>query len=246
MHFEPFVVKPLNAHYDGAFDPREIQWLSLGAQDKVDHLQKLLAGNGLPVASVLEVGCGTGAVITEMARRRVGQRHVGIDMTNPQDHMDPVARATDIEFMQYDGSRLPFADKSFDLVYASHVVEHVTDPRSFLAELKRTARCCVFTEVPCELHWRADRNALQRTLDIGHINAYTPESYMLLLQTAGLVPARAELFDHSLALHAFHSTPMVARVKKALRGGLLSLSPRVASRCFTYHFAVLCALEGQA
>ena len=195
-----------------------------------------------PVESVLEVGCGTGAVITELTRRGVGRRHVGIDMTNPHDHMDPAARSSGIEFMQYDGSRLPFADRSFDLVYASHVVEHVPDPRGFLMELQRVARRYVFTEVPCELHWRASRNALQRTLDIGHINAYTPESYALLLQTAGLRPLRGCLFDHSLVVHAFHGSPAAARVKKALRGALLSFSPQVASRCFTYHYGVMCAV----
>jgi len=34
---------------------------------------------------------------------------------------------------------LPFADQSFDFVYTSHVVEHVTDPTRALGELMRVA-----------------------------------------------------------------------------------------------------------
>ncbi len=240
MHFEPFVVSPHNETYSGSLSEREVAWLRAGAPDKAEHIQRLL--DGAAVGSVLEVGCGTGAVLNELVQRRIGQRHVGVDMTNPLDHLDPTARTADIEFLQYDGNRLPFPDGQFDLVYATHVVEHVPDPRGFLAELKRVAKRFVFTEVPCELHWRASRDALQRTLAIGHINAYTPESYLLLLQTAGLSPVRSGLYDHCLAVHAFHGSPMAARVKKMIRGGLLSLSPQMASRCFTYHYAVMCAV----
>ena len=40
----------------------------------------------------------------------------------------------------YDGKRLPFADDSFDHVLCTEVLEHVHDPYSFLADLKRVLR----------------------------------------------------------------------------------------------------------
>jgi len=42
---------------------------------------------------------------------------------------------------------LPFKDKSFDFVIASHVLEHSTDPESFLRELQRVAKAG-YIEVP--------------------------------------------------------------------------------------------------
>lgn len=42
---------------------------------------------------------------------------------------------------------LPFKDKSFDFVIASHVFEHSTDPESFLRELQRVAKAG-YIEVP--------------------------------------------------------------------------------------------------
>ncbi|TAJ80677.1 MAG: methyltransferase domain-containing protein [Gallionellaceae bacterium] len=42
---------------------------------------------------------------------------------------------------------LPFKDKSFDFVIASHVFEHSTDPEKFLRELQRVARAG-YIEVP--------------------------------------------------------------------------------------------------
>jgi SAM-dependent methyltransferase len=38
------------------------------------------------------------------------------------------------------GEALPFRDKSFDFVIASHVLEHSADPESFLRELQRVAK----------------------------------------------------------------------------------------------------------
>ena len=38
------------------------------------------------------------------------------------------------------GEALPFRDKSFDFVIASHVLEHSADPESFLCELQRVAK----------------------------------------------------------------------------------------------------------
>lgn len=42
---------------------------------------------------------------------------------------------------------LPFKDKSFDFVIASHVLEHSTDPEKFLSELQRVAKAG-YIEVP--------------------------------------------------------------------------------------------------
>jgi hypothetical protein len=39
-----------------------------------------------------------------------------------------------------DASRMPFKDKAFDFVIASHILEHIADPETFLRELQRVGR----------------------------------------------------------------------------------------------------------
>ena len=46
---------------------------------------------------------------------------------------------TDRPIIYIDGRRFPFADRAFDYVVCSHVLEHVADIESFLAELFRVA-----------------------------------------------------------------------------------------------------------
>ena len=237
MLMRPFDVPSHNSYYEGEYSEKELRWRRVCALDKARNLQRLLGPRA--VDSVLEVGCGTGAVLAEVARRGIGKRHQGVDMADPGVHLDPDAAG--LQIAQYDGAVLPFADASFDLVFASHVLEHVPDPRSLLREMKRVSRQFIYIEVPCELHLRSSRDSLQRTLEIGHINAYTPEALLLQLQTAQLTVLDSELFDHSREVHAFASSPAKAWVKGAIRSGLLRASRRWASRCFTYHCGALCA-----
>lgn len=237
MHIQPFHLIPHNAHYEGQYSEHEMKWRRICAIDKANNLQFLLGDTR--IETVLEVGCGTGAVLSELRRKAVGSRHIGIDMADPHIHVEP--SSTGLTLMQYNGVELPFKDASFDLVYASHVVEHVPDPRGFISELSRVSKNIIYVEVPCEQHCRTTRATLQNTVEIGHINVYSPESFCLLLQTSGLVVEDLQLFDHSLAVHAFHDGMRIkGGLKKLIRGAILRLSPILASRIFTYHCGALC------
>ena len=56
-------------------DPREAErlgrWRALGARSKADHAELLLARAGLQPVSVIEIGCGDGALLHELDRRAI-------------------------------------------------------------------------------------------------------------------------------------------------------------------------------
>jgi SAM-dependent methyltransferase len=238
MLVQPFKTSPFNEHCAGIYNrEREIEWRRIGAIDKVSNIQSLLRTE--KVQSVLEVGCGTGAVLSELARRGIGTSHKGIDLTTPGTHVDPASK--DLSLSEYDGTNIPFPDGTYDFVYASHVVEHVLNPRGFILEISRVAKRLVYLEVPCELHARTRHSDMQTSLDTGHINSYSPESFSLLCQSSGLTILDSTLFDHSLDVHKFHTSYARAVIKMRIRRALLSANPILASRIFTYHFGVLCA-----
>lgn len=94
---------------------------------------------------VLEVGCGTGVVLRDLAAL-VGPRGrvVGVD---PSRRAVAAARALcgapehrRISVRVADGLRLPFAANRFDAALAVTVVLHVADPLAFVRELARVVR----------------------------------------------------------------------------------------------------------
>jgi SAM-dependent methyltransferase len=234
-----FTLPDLVALYSKPYDEAMERWRAIGAIDKAAHILEMTRDYKGEIESVLEVGCGTGAVLQNLKMYGFRPRFVGLEIGSERSTRKP-SLDTGIEIKGFDGITLPYPDESFDLVYASHVLEHVLDERGFLKELRRVARRIVFVEVPLELHLRVSMRTLQETLDIGHINAYTPESFALTLETSGLRIKNFKLYDHSLAVHQFHSNKARALVKSLIRRSFLTVSKRLASRLFTYHCAALC------
>ena len=85
-----------------------------------------------PGGRALDVGCGVGQVVTQLAE--AGFEAHGVDVSAPN-----IERAGKVsEHCQlYDGRRLPFHDRHFASVGALNVLEHVDEPESFIAELVR-------------------------------------------------------------------------------------------------------------
>jgi SAM-dependent methyltransferase len=95
------------------------------------HLREMLPHS----ASVLDVGAGDGLLASRILATRPDLRIRGVDvMIRPESHI-PVEL--------FDGVRLPFADREFDVVMMIDVLHHATDQRALLAETARVARRAV-------------------------------------------------------------------------------------------------------
>jgi 2-polyprenyl-3-methyl-5-hydroxy-6-metoxy-1,4-benzoquinol methylase len=97
--------------------------------------------------SVCDVGCGTGALLTHLRReaREPFAEMVGVDMIEAD---KPIGDG--ITFVCSCVEDLPFADKSFDTVVCTHVIEHILDFRRAIAEVRRIARRRLIIVVPRE------------------------------------------------------------------------------------------------
>lgn len=93
-----------------------------------------------PGARVLEVGCGTGAQTTTLARNSPDAQIVAVDRseTSIARARDRVARArlANVQFHLADLFELPFETHSFDDVFVCFVLEHLEDPAAALRVLR--------------------------------------------------------------------------------------------------------------
>jgi ubiquinone/menaquinone biosynthesis C-methylase UbiE len=88
-------------------------------------------------AHVVDLGCGSGA-FTHLLRR-AGYQVAGLDISGKLVEIGR-RKYPDIEFLQGDIERLPFADASFDGVMLSGVVHHFPDPSRCAGEVFRILR----------------------------------------------------------------------------------------------------------
>jgi 2-polyprenyl-3-methyl-5-hydroxy-6-metoxy-1,4-benzoquinol methylase len=118
-------------------DPATVS--GLGTHRK--YLQAVTLMADPTVRNVLDVGCNRGSVEFLFHRMHPGkaaetQIH-GLDVSR-----QAIERATDLRlpncrFAAYDGSSLPYASNTFDLVVMVEVIEHVMDKERLLREVNR-------------------------------------------------------------------------------------------------------------
>ncbi len=102
-----------------------------------------------PGSTVLDAGCGEGVLSVMLAKH--GCKVTGTDISEPNIVSAKAyaqAQGVEVEFLLADVERMPAADKSFDYVVSSHVLEHVPDFAQGAAELSRIARKQVFIAIP--------------------------------------------------------------------------------------------------
>jgi SAM-dependent methyltransferase len=159
---------------------------------------------------ILDLGCGTGRHTAEACRvpRAVV---VGVDPSLAD--LRAARRRLDLHerlgahgggrwaLCSADALRLPFADRSFDLVVCAEVLEHVPDDAAALAEVHRvlapagTLALSVPRAWPERICWRLSRE--YASAPGGHVRIYRRRHLAGRLQAAGFTPVAAH-YAHAL------------------------------------------------
>ena len=140
-----------------------------------------------PDLRVLDLGCGDGPFTAEIAA--AGGRVVGAEVA--QAAIDRAhARSPELAFERVEiDAELPFADGAFDLVWASEVIEHVSDTARWLSEVRRvlTPGGVLLITTPSHGRLRLVLGGLQRFSEpLGdHLHLYTRRSLTETLSEFG-------------------------------------------------------------
>jgi SAM-dependent methyltransferase len=226
----------------GADGEKYRRWRELGAEGKADHVVDLVRQAGLAApGSVCEVGCGDGAVLGVLGRRGFGRRRVGYEISASGVKLAAERDEVD-EAAVFDGLSLPVQDDAYDLVFATHVLEHVPDPAPLTRELLRVGRA-VILEVPLEANLSARRPVARAASEgVGHLHRFDRRAIRRLVTDKGWRVAAEVLDPLPLEVHTFgaEGTKAMAkgRAKWALRAGAAAIPP-LGERLVTLHFALL-------
>ena len=158
--------------------------LEVGHQ-RMETIERFAPARG---GSLLDVGCGTGELVRAASER--GWQATGVE---PMPEAAAGAREiwdVDVRTAMLEDSGLP--ERSFDVVCAFHVLEHVPDSPAFLSLLARWARPggLVVAESP---NWDSERRRASGTAWIHlrpgeHLVHFTPATMSEAARRAGLEP----------------------------------------------------------
>jgi 2-polyprenyl-3-methyl-5-hydroxy-6-metoxy-1,4-benzoquinol methylase len=219
------------------------RWRELGAVTKADHVTRLLEQAGVADArAIAEVGCGDGSVLVELGRRGIGEIRVGFDISSSAVEL-AAGRPGITAARLFDGERIPVDDGAYDLVIATHVLEHVPMPPRLVAELARVTRQAVVIEVPLERNLSARRPAARAASHAaGHLHAFGRSEIRRMVAQAGWL-IRAEVLDPlPRAVHMFGKATPAGRARgqaKWLIRNALATVPSVGERLVTLHYALI-------
>jgi SAM-dependent methyltransferase len=96
-----------------------------------------------PSGTIVDVGCGNGLYLAELARRGFGGHVLGVDLSlgmlaAARDRLAAAPRP--VALANADATALPLRDGAADLTLAMHMLYHVPDPADALHELRRVTR----------------------------------------------------------------------------------------------------------
>lgn len=168
------------------------------------HHRFLQVLSELQPTSILEAGCGEGYLLSAMHRQLPELPMVGYDNL-------PAALTAGkkvfpkLDMRHGDIYHLPEHDRSWDVVIASEVLEHLDRPAEALKEMSRVAKRYVMLSVPHEPWFRLGNLARGRHLKrLGnhpeHINLWTRASFRDFVQRQAAVVTTTSSFPWTIVV----------------------------------------------
>ncbi|MDR0443793.1 MAG: class I SAM-dependent methyltransferase [Treponema sp.] len=169
----------------------KLQQLAL-VDSKFSELEKNLFSQAEVNAppNVLDVGCATGALLSFLRDR--GWRVTGVEIS-PCAEYARNERNLDVRNLPLKENNFP--QDSFDVILASHLIEHLNDPRSFLVESHRILRSGgrVFITTPNISGFQARLTGSGwRSAIFDHLYLFSARTLTKLLESAGFTIERID------------------------------------------------------
>ncbi len=139
----------------------------------------------LPVRDVLDLGCGTCALMKQLYDEDSRRRFTGIDLSENMLRMGKQVMKGRAKLLLGDAAKLPFPDASFDLVYCNDSFHHYSDPCRVLQEVGRVLRYGGFFVIGDCTQGAVSRRIMNlyfRFQREGDVHMYSEKEIRMLLQ----------------------------------------------------------------
>ncbi|NEO87019.1 MAG: class I SAM-dependent methyltransferase [Spirulina sp. SIO3F2] len=195
-------------------------------------LRKLITRLALPLdAQILDVGSGTGTNLRLL--KQMGFTQVkGLDFSD-----DAIQFCTQKglgEVLKGDACALPFPDNTFDVVFATDIIEHIDDDDQAIAEIHRVLKSqgIVIIMVPAfQILW-----GLQDRIS-HHKRRYRRRQILLKIQAAGFSIVESTFFNYLLFFPIWAARKLIDGLQLNVKNEN-ELTPGLTNTILTWIFAL--------
>lgn len=174
----------MDIYNSGTYLENNPTWHEEDADWKAAHVLQILRKNDISPATMCEVGCGVGGVVSALARELPDVRFQGFDISSIALDRAKEKSSENLHFQQ--GS--PFeSETKFDVALALDVFEHVEDYFSFLRNMREISTYQIYN-VPLDL---SVRSMVQSSIladmreRIGHLHYFNKDTALATLRGTG-------------------------------------------------------------
>ncbi len=201
------------------------------AAHKVEGICRLVEDCGLRPRTVLDLGCGTGAVLAGVCAR-LGASGIGVDVD--PDAIGRIAGYPGVRFELGDARDTPH---TADLVLCVDVFEHVPDDVGFLRAVRDRGRWFAFRVPLDDAAWDRLRGRTARFREeYGHLHAYTWGRAVRTIEAAG----------YEVRCVRPHRIPAGGLLSRGIRRVAGAVAPRLATRVIGGWSLLVLARGGRA
>ncbi len=215
----------ISRYLNGDYAEKNPDWDSGDSGWKAGKVAELLWAHHMHPKDIIEVGCGSGAILVALRKLIPDASYSGYDIAPGAQRFwsDPVASGIHFELADFHA----VDRKSADIIMLLDVIEHVGNPWDFLTRLRGRAGHLVL-HFPLDLSASSvlrERPLLHVREKVGHLHFYTKGLVLALMEECGYDVVEARLTGASL------NSP-----NRGLRTGLASLLRRFIISLFGREF----------
>jgi ubiquinone/menaquinone biosynthesis C-methylase UbiE len=164
---------------------------------------------------VLDVGCGLGRMVFELAQRKIVAA-VGIDTSDEfisicqeiaaNEHASvayPVPAGAPVSFLRADAQALPFSANTFNCMLCLNLIDRVPHPKTVIAEITRVLSPAGLLLISDPYEWEDDRTEPSERID--NMNDLFPPSCWEKILEEDRVPFSLLVYDRKISTYANHT-----------------------------------------
>lgn len=155
---------------------------------------------------ILDVGSASGWFLSKMSKRFPKAKCVGVDV-----YKNAITygknKYKSIRFVHADAHKLPFQDDSFDMIVCTEVLEHVTNPKGVLKEIRRVLKQhgAVVIEMDTgnilfNIVWYLWMNFNGKVWKGSHLHKFSSAKLEKMIKDCGFLIEKKKLFNFKMAV----------------------------------------------